>query len=170
MQVSERTAGDRPLLKQRIKCERDALRRDRLRAVLLALEGGEADEIASKLGRARRSVQDWVYRYRDGGIENIHPPRRPGRRPKLPREREAEFKTRLDAGPRAMDGVCALRGKDVVRILEREFGVKYSLDGAYDLLERLGYRCLAPRPRHESHDPEAQKEFKERSAPLLSAR
>ena len=54
-------------------------------------------------------------------------------------------------------------------ILEREFGVKYSLDGAYDLLERLGYSCLAPRPRHEKNDPAAVAQFKEQ-APLLSGR
>jgi transposase len=62
--------------------------------------------------------------------------------------------------------VCTLRGRDVVSILEREFGVTYSLDGAYDLLERLGYSCLTPRPRHERADPAAVADFKER-APFL---
>jgi len=170
MHVKERQVGDRRRLAGAIRRERDALRRDRLRAVLLALDGAEAEEIAARIGRSRRSVQDWVYRYRDGGIERIHPPRRPGRTPKLPREREAELRARLDAGPRPEDGVCTLRGRDVVRILEREFGVKYTLDGVYDLLERLGYRCLAPRPRHENHDPEAQRKFREEVAPFLSAR
>jgi len=66
-------------------------------------------------------------------------------------------------GPREVTGVCTLRGKDVVRILEHEFGVRYSLDGVYDLLERLGYSCLAPRPRHEKSDPAKQQEF--RAAP-----
>jgi transposase len=73
---------------------------------------------------------------------------------------------RLDAGPRPEDGVCTLRGRDVVAILEREFGVTYSLDGAYDLLERLGYSCLSPRPLHEKADPAAVEQFKQH-APLL---
>jgi transposase len=134
----------------------------------MALDGDEAVEIAEALGRARRSVQDWVYAYRDGGVDDLLPGKSPGRPTKLPREREAEFKARLDAGPRPEDGgVCTLRGKDVVSILEREFGVKYSLDGAYDLLERLGYSCLTPRPRHEKNDPAAAAEFEAR-APLLS--
>lgn len=76
------------------------------------------------------------------------------------------MKARLDAGPRPSDGVCTLRGKDVVAILEREFGVKYSLDGAYDLLDRLGYSCLSPRPLHEKSDPAAIATFKSR-APFL---
>ena len=146
--------------------ERDALRRDRYRAVLMALDGREALEIAQALGRARRSVQDWAYTYRDGGIDAIQPKPRPGRTPKLPRQRESEFIDRLDAGPRLSDGVCTLRGRDVVRILESEFGVKYTLGGAYDLLERLGYSCLSPRPLHEKSDPAAVEQFKQH-APLL---
>jgi transposase len=167
MVVSEREAGDRLRLKNLADQERDALRRDRYRAVRLALEGKEAMDIAERLDRSRRSVQDWVYAYRDGGILAIQPKPQPGRKPKLPREREAELLARLDAGPRPQDGVCTLRGKDVVRILDREFGVTYSLDGVYDLLERLNYSCLAPRPRHEKNDPAAQQAFKEQ-APLLS--
>ena len=91
---------------------------------------------------------------------------RPGRTPKLPRDREAELRARLDAGPRPTDGVCTLRGRDVVAILEREFGVKYSLGGAYDLLARLGDSCLTPRPLHEKADPAAVEDFKAR-APLV---
>ncbi len=53
------------------------------------------------------------------------------------------------------------------RILEREFGVKYTLSGACPLLHRLDYSCLAPRPRHEKQDLEAQRQIREDSAPLL---
>jgi len=166
MRVSERMPEDVAELRRRVRAESNALQRDRYRAVLLALGGAEAVEIARTLGRARRSVQDWVYAYRDGGIDNLLPKPRPGRPTKLPREREAELMARLDAGPQPTDGVCTLRGKDVVAILEREFGVSYSLDGAYDLLERLGYSCLTPRPLHEKSDPAALEHFKQ-NAPLL---
>lgn len=155
---------------RRAAVERNALRRDRYRAVLLALEGEQAVEVAEALGRARRSVQDWAYAYRDGGVDAIQPKRRAGRTPKLPRDREAELTARLDAGPTPADGgVCTLRGRDVVRILEQEFGVKYTLAGAYELLERLGYSCLAPRPRHEKGDPAERQRFRT-EAPLLSGR
>ena len=169
MRLTERVPGDIEELRRRAGGERDALRRDRYRAVLLALDGGEAPEIARALGRARRSAQDWAYAYRDGGVDAIQPKPRPGRTPKLPRDREAELKARLDAGPRAEDGVCTLRGRDVVRILAAEFGVTYTLGGAYDLLERLGYACLTPRPAHEKNDPAAVADFAAR-APLLSTR
>ena len=166
MDIEERSIGDLTLLRRLVGTERVALRRDRLRAVVLALEGRQAPEIAAMLGRARRSVQDWVYAYRDGGIDRIQPPPRPGRRRKLSPEQEAAFVRRFEAGPRPDDGVCTLRGKDAVRILEAEFGVRYTLDGAYALLHRLGLSCLRPRPRHERQDLERQAQFR-RSAPLL---
>ena len=166
MRVNERQPGDVAELTRRARAESNALQRDRYRAVLMALDGQEAVAIAQALGRSRRSVQDWVYAYRDGGIDDLLPGKSPGRPTKLPRQREAELMARLDAGPRPGDGVCTLRGKDVVRILEREFGVKYSLDGAYDLLERLGYSCLTPRPLHEKADPQQVERFKEH-APFL---
>ncbi len=166
MQVTERQAGDVAGLALLARHETKAAQRDRYRAVLMAIEAQGAPAIARTLSRSRRHVQDWVYAYRDGGIEQLQPKPRPGRPTKLPREREAEFKARVDAGPRPSDGVCTLRGKDVVRILESEFGVGYTLDGAYDLLHRLGYSCLTPRPVHEKNDPVAIQHFKE-SAPFL---
>jgi transposase len=168
MRVKEREPGDIEELRRRVKSERDALLRDRYRSVLMALEGKKCPEIVKSTGRARRSVQDWVYCYRDSGIETLIEADRSGRPTKLPREREAEFKARLDAGARPEDGVCTLRGKDVVAILEREFGVQHTVSSIYGVLERLSYSCLKPRPRHEKADPQAAEQFK-LQAPLLSA-
>jgi transposase len=167
MMVSQREPGDLQQLKRLIRKEREARRRDRYRAVYLALQGKEAPDIAERLDRSRRSVQDWVYAYRDGGIGALEPKRQSGRPPKLPPEQEAQLKARLDAGPTPADGVCTLRGKDVVRILEQEFGVKHTLGSIYGVLSRIGYSCLSPRPRHEKADPELVRRFKEQ-APLLS--
>lgn len=168
MEIVQRESGDVDRLRSLAAGEKHALRRDRYRAVVLAIEGEEAVAIGRAVGRARRSVQDWAYAYRDGGIDAIQPKPRRGRPTKLPRDREAQFKARIDAGPRAADRVCTLRGRDVMRILDDEFDVKYTLDGVYDLLHRLGYSCLTPRPRHEKNEPAAADAFKKR-APLLSA-
>ena len=81
--------------------------------------------------------------------------------PILPRDQEARFLERLDAPPHPADGVCCLRGEDIRRILEQEFGARYSLDGVYKLLRRLGYSSLMPRPQHPDTDPQAQEFFKE---------
>lgn len=173
MRVNEREAGDVARLEALIASERDGRQRDRWRMVVLAIKGWEAVEIAEVLSSSRRTVQAWVYRYRDAagsGIAALRPVKPKGQKPLLPPERNAAFVARLTAGPRESDGVCTLRAKDAQRILLDEFGVAYKLHSVYDLMHRLGLSCLRPRPRHEHQDLEAQQEFREESAPFLSAR
>lgn len=160
MDVHARSAEDRDLLRRHIRSERNATQRDRYRAVALALDGRLTEEIVEKLERSRAFVQRWVYAYRDGGLEAIKIRKPPGKKPLLPRDRWDELRGRLDAGPTDDDAVCEFRGRDIQRLLQREFGVKYSLNGVYELLHRLGYSWLAPRPRHRHADAEAQKAFK----------
>ena len=150
--------------------EPNAKQRDRYRAVLLAMDGLEGDEIAGRVGRSPRFVDEWAGRYRKGGLDALVPKRQPGRPPKLTPGQEAALRARLDAGPRDADGVCTLRGRDVCRIIEAEFGVVHTLGGIYDVLRRLGYSSLVPRPRHRKNDPQAMQRFVERDAPLLPGR
>jgi len=73
MKILPRDPSDIDQLKTLVWCEKNAKQRDRLRAVLLALEGQDAPQIARALGRARRFVQRWAYAYRDGGIAAVKP-------------------------------------------------------------------------------------------------
>src|SRR4051794_5580806 len=132
-----------------------------VQAVVLAKQGDTAPDIARALGVSRRAVQTWVAAYNRGGLEAMPDRTHPGRAPILPRAEEGRFLERIDAPPRPEDGVCALRGADIRRILEHEFGARYSLDGVYKLLDRLDYSSLMPRPQHEEADPELQAIFKE---------
>lgn len=136
----------------------------RLRAVLLAAQGRTALEIVAALGVSRRAVQRWVARYNDEGPDSLGDRPRPGQPKHLPDDATDRLRRRIDAGPRPEDGVCTLRAEQVRSILEAEFGILYSISGVYALLHRLGYSCLDPRPRHRKADPEAQEEFKKKSA------
>ena len=170
MNLTPHTPEDRAALHERMTRESDAKQRDRYRVVLLAIDGGgglEGDEIAARVGRSPRFVDEWVGRYRRGGLAALVPKKQPGRVPKLSPEQERLLKARLDAGPRASDGVCTLRGKDMCRIIEQEFGVVHTLGGIYDVLRRLGYSSLVPRPRHRKNDAEAVRRFADERAPLL---
>lgn len=180
MRVIAHDEMDRPRLEVLVRSEANAKQRDRYRAVLLAMGEGESDgaaeregdEIAEMIGRSPRFVDEWVGRYRRGGLAALVPRKQPGRRPKLTPEQEAKLRARLDAaardGPPVEDGVCTLRGKDVCRIIEQEFGVTHTLGGIYDVLRRLGYSSLVPRPRHRKNDPAAMAQFQQ-DAPLLPA-
>jgi transposase len=147
-------------LQQLAKTQKQARMRIRLQAIVLAREGKTAPQIAAMLGAARRAVQEWVSRYNRNGIDGLTEGTRTGKPPKLVRDRHEQLKRRLDAGALETDGVCTLRAADVKRILENEFNVVYSLKGVYKLLHRLGYSCLAPRPRHKLANAVVQDAFK----------
>jgi transposase len=167
MQITPHRPEDLEQLCQFSRQQRNAKQRNRYRAVLLALEGHEAPEIAQTLDRSRRFVQRWVYRYRDQGLDALGPQRQSGRPSKLPAAKQEAFKTRFLADPTAADSVCSLRVKEARRILAQEFGVEYTLGGIYDLLHRLGLSCLVPRPRHPKNDPAQRQQWRD-EAPLLS--
>ena len=133
----------------------------RVQAVLLAKQGWTAARIAPALGCSLRSVKNWVAQYNHGGIEALREQPRPGRPRSLAPEHYPRLRQRIEAPPRPEDGVCALRAADIRRILEREFGVTMGRQAVYDLLHRLGYSDLMPRPHHEDANPEVQAFFKE---------
>lgn len=172
MTVMVHEASEVLKLRESIRSESNAKQRDRFRAVLLAIEGEagvelEGDQIALRLGRSPRFVDQWLARYRKGGLEALYPKKAKGRPKKLPAEAEPAFKARLLGGPTQADGgVCTLRGAEAMQILKGEFGVEMKLSGVYALMHRLNLSCLKPRPRHRKNDPAAMADWLGR-APLL---
>jgi transposase len=124
----------------------------------------ERERIAATVGRSRQFVDQWVGRYRRGGVEALVPKRQPGAPRRLTRAQEAELCAMLEAGPGPEEGIAAYNGPILRQRIEQRFKVAYSLDGVYKLLHRLGYNDLMPRPRHPETDPAALDEFKKRAA------
>ena len=147
MEVQLRDPADRAALERGAVTRNDPTRRDRFRAVLHAVDGMEAVPIASKIHRSRRFVQNWVYRYRDGGVAAMEDKPRPGKACKLTAEERERFRR---------------------RILEKEFGKQYALGAVYALMHRLGLSPLRPASKHPKSDPAAAAKWLE-DAPLLSA-
>src|SRR5512147_341307 len=133
----------------------------RYHAVILAKQGYSAPEIARALGCSRRAVQTWVGQYNQGGVPALQERPHTGRPPRLAGPELLRFQARLEAGPKPEDGVCTFRCQDLCRILEEEFGVTLRRQAMYDLLHRLDYSSLMPRPQHEQANPEVQEFFKE---------
>jgi transposase len=146
-------------LREVTRRQRRTREHNRFRAVVLAREGKTAPQIAEALGCGRRPAQEWVRRYNVGGAAALAERRHTGRRPRLSAEQGRRLGLRIDAGPTPADGTCAFHGEDVRRILGQEFGVALKLSAVYDLLHRLGYSRLCPRPRHPDADPAARGGF-----------
>jgi transposase len=132
-------------------------------AVRLAILGRTAGQVAAEVLLSERQVRTWVARYNADGAGALADRPGRGRRGPLSAADEEGLKDRLRAGPTEADGVCTLRGADVRRILRDEFGVVRPLQATYDLLHRLGFEPLRPRPRHPAADAAAQEAFKKAS-------
>lgn len=173
MTVTVHNPDDLDRLSQWVAVERKAIQRDRYRVVLLTMQPPDGieltrEQIAERAGRSRQFVDEWVGRYRRGGIDHLHARKQPGNKPSLTPEQQEAFKARLLAGPTDADGgVCTLRGKEARRVLEKEFGVPLKLSAVYEWMHRVGLSCLKPRPRHRKNDAEAMKTWLDQ-APLLS--
>lgn len=142
---------------------KSASQRQRLRVIRWALEGLTAPEVATQTKLCRRQVQNWVRRFNALGLAGLQDEPGRGRPCPLSAEQQVKFKARLEAGPRAEDQVCTLRGEDIRLILQQEFGVLRKLSSVYYLLHSLGYSSLAPRPRHVQADAARQELFKKAS-------
>ena len=156
-------------LKRLARAEQDVKLSKRMQIVVLAVEGYTAPAIARSLSCSRRACQQWVQRYNADGLEGLQDKPGRGKSPLLTPAEQEQLKQRIDAGPTSEDGVCSLRGKDIQRILEEDFGKVRSLGAVYYLLHQLGYSSLVPRPQHRQADSEAQTAFK-KSSPRSSRR
>ena len=130
--------NSRKKLQTLYRTEMNARLARRIQGVYLAMMGQTCHDITQIVSVSRRTVQQWVARYNQGGLEALYDRPRPGQPTKLPRHREKEFCKRIKNGATKKDGVAVLNGPALQRILKREFGQTYSIWGVYDLLQRLG--------------------------------
>lgn len=129
----------------------------KLQAVLLARRDWPAPRIAEALGKSVRTIQQWIGSYNRRGLEGLTD-RRGGNHRHLTATQEQQIRDHLDA--QAQDPQAGVRhAAELIPFIRQSFGVTYSLSGLYDLLHRLGYEWLMPRPRHEKDDPVAAELF-----------
>jgi transposase len=173
MKVDWKGPNDAGRLRELVATSANAKQRDRYRVVLIAGQGLgdqaelEREQIAQAVGRARQFVDQWVGRYRKGGIDALVPKRQPGAARRLTEPQEAQLCVMLDAGPPPEEGIAAYNGPILRERIKQRFGAVYSLAGVYKLLHRLGYNDLMPRPHHPDTDPAALEAFKKKNCPSV---
>ena len=171
MKVDWKNPADVERLRELIINQADAKQRDRYRVVLIAGQGLvgqpklQREEIAAVVGRSRQFVDQWVGRYRKGGVDALTPKRQPGASPKLTPQEQRWLCALLDAGPPPEEGLAAYNGPILREKIQQHLGKVYSLPGVYALLHRLGYNDLMPRTTHPDTDPAVLETFKKKSCP-----
>jgi transposase len=111
-----------------------------------------------------------VHRYNEEGLAGLRDRRRPGPRPRLSPEQEAELATAVERGPDPdRDGVVRWRRVDLKALIEARYGVALHERSVGKVLRRLGFTRLSVRPRHPKADEAAQAAFK-KASPIWSRR
>ena len=161
--VTRKELGAAELRREAGRC-RDARAARRMLALALVLEGSSREEAARAAGMDRQTLRDWVHRYNAEGLPGLHDRRRPGRKPRLAPEQEAELATAVDQGPDPdRDGVVRWRRVDLRALIETRFAVRPHERSVGKVLRRLGFARLSVRPKHPLSDPAAQDAFKKAS-------
>jgi len=122
-------------LRRLCRQHRHARVRIRLTAVLMAKQGLPATDIGKSLDYCHRAVQQWIRRYNEEGVDGLADRPRSGRPRKLSPQQEQSLVRHLEHMKKS-DSKCG--GQKICEYIKREFGVKYTLDGIYKLLHRLG--------------------------------
>lgn len=156
-------AGAVKELSAALRGEKRSVNQIRVRAVLSVARGNHVPLVARSMAVAERAVRNWVHRYNRRGLVGLQDQRK-GRQCRLSDSQLEKIRKRLREGAQPEDGVCSLRGRDIQRVLEKEFQVRYCRSSVYYLLHhQLGMSYLKPRPLHRKTDPEAQAAFKKTS-------
>src|SRR5689334_5268890 len=167
--ITRRELGAGDLRREAGRC-RDARAARRMLALALVLEGSSREEAARHAGMDRQTLRDRVHRYNEEGLAGLHDRPRPGRRPRLTPEQEAELATAVERGPDPdRDGVVRWRRVDLQALIEARFAVRLHERTVGEVLRRLGFTRLSVRPRHPKADEAAQAASK-KAPPIWHAR
>ena len=143
-----------------VRTEKDGRVRQRLMAMKFISQDQTIPQVAKRMDISERPLRKWLHRFNKHGPNGLCDSPRSGQPSKLNTKQIEKFKRRVRQGVTEQDNVCSLRGKDLQKILQKEFNVQYSLGGSYFLLHRLGFSCLCPRQQHPQADIQAQETFK----------
>src|SRR3954471_1868216 len=158
--VTRKEPGAAELRREAGRC-RDARAARRMLALALVLEGASRETAARCAGMDRQTLRDWVHRYNAEGLAGLHDRRRPGPRPRLSPEQEAELVTAVERGPDPdRDGVVRWRRVDLRALIEARFAVRLHERTVGKVLRGFGLPRLSVRPRHPKADEAAQEAFK----------
>lgn len=118
-----------------------------------------AAEIAKHTATSVRTVHQVISDYNREGASAIESKERKGNRPRsyLKLEQEAELLENFSDA--AQEGLVTT-AREIKQALEGKIGIQVWPSTVYRLLERHGWRKLAPRPYHPEGDKEAREAFK----------
>lgn len=139
---------------QRARDGKDLDMASRIQGLLLVSEGMGERRAAQIVGVGRRTLQDWIFRFRQNGLKGLVKGPYLGRRPKLSPDQLRELAQLIERGPEnaGLDtGVWT--APLVARMVNKLFGIRYHPDHMRKILRRLGFTVQLPRRELSRADP-----------------
>jgi transposase len=144
-------------LKRRYQAEKHPQRRTRLQALWQLRQGKRIQDVVDTAGVSYRAVQNWVAWYRQGGLEEVlrrvtgH--RSKGVEPKLNERQQRALAAKVQLGEFRTVW-------DAVSWVQARWGVRYTYQGMYALMQRHELGPKVPRPQASKADPQRQEAWK----------
>ncbi|TFH64415.1 MAG: IS630 family transposase [Gemmatimonadales bacterium] len=141
------------------KTESNPRRKIRLLGLLHLKSGASFEAVANMVQSCTQTVRNWAKRFLEHGLNGLNDLPGRGSKPRLPPERIEEFARKAISLQKQRKG-GRVKGRDIKKMLEIEFGVTYSLRGVYELLDRANVAWITGRSQHPKGNPAKQEEFK----------
>lgn len=143
----------------------------RFRAWELHQQGWLVGQIATALGVTHGAVSQWLQRARTLGVDALARRPQPGHPPRLSPEQQAQVPDLLQRGAKAWGFESELWTRArIAAVLQREFGVQYSLPHLSRLLARWGWTRQKPVRQARQRDAEQVREWREETWPAAEKR
>lgn len=149
------------IIKTEIRKTQETRLQHRLHCVLLVCDGKTCNEVSGLFGDSLRSVQYWVGRFNETGVDGLRDADRPGRRPRLSAEAKKILSQDLLRSPRDHGYQQNLwDGKVLSHHIKQKFEIEIKVRQCQNLFYEFGFRRRKPRPLIAKADPEKQQAFK----------
>ncbi len=160
----------------RIAIQQEIVRSDesrydhRLHGLLLVAGGQSCQQVAETFGENPRTVQRWVKRFEEYGLDGLREGERPGRPATLDAKQWATLGRDMRRTPAEFGYATHLwDGKLLSEHLRRRYGVKLGVRQCQRIFGEMEFRLRKPRPQVAQSDPERVAAFK-KTAPAGKAR
>jgi transposase len=147
------------------KC-RDPRLKVRLLAMSHLQDGVGSLEVSKKLKVSRSSVEVWLNRFSNYGLEGLKDLPKSGRKRKFNLENTAKLKSEIVELEKSKSG-GTLKGTDIQKYLYSQYNINCCLSSVYNLLHTLGLSWISCRSQHPNGNIKEQLAYKKTSKNLL---
>lgn len=146
--------------KSEYKREKNPLIKVKLLALHHLQSGKLLKDVADIILYDEKAIRRWIRRFTQFDYEGLIEKKGRGSKPRLPKDKEDDFKDALDLLYESNKG-GRIDIEDIQSLLVDKFDCNYSRSGVYTLLDRINIVWITGRSKHPKHSDDMIEKFKE---------